>query len=138
MQDERYGRGAAKLRELYGDVGEGVLQGANDVAPDLHRYVVEFAFGDVYSRPGLSARDREIATIAALTVISYAPSELEAHVYGALNAGCTRNEILEVITQMTLYAGFPASLRGVEAANRIFARLDDPDDSLTLLACERK
>lgn len=95
-----------------------------DVAPDFARLLIEFPFGDVYSRPGLALRDREIATVAALTAIGHAPAQLKVHVQAALNVGLTRDEITEVIMQMAVYAGFPAALNGLFAAKEVFAEND--------------
>ena len=125
--DERFQRGLARLAEIDGDAGRKVVDGLRDVAPDLARYVVEFGFGDVYSRPGLDLRSREIATVAALTALGTARPQLEVHLHAALNVGCTRAEVVEVIIQMSLYAGFPAALNGIEAARKVFAERDARD-----------
>jgi 4-carboxymuconolactone decarboxylase len=126
LSDERYERGAEIVSELYGDVGAGVLGSLSDIAPDLARYVREFAFGDIYSRPGLDLRSREIATIASLVTLGNSPRELKAHIHGALNIGISRTEIVEVIMQMAVYAGFPAAINGMHAAKEVFAYSDTP------------
>lgn len=97
-----------------------------DICPDLGRYIVEFGFGDVYSRPSLSLRERELATIAALTALGTAMPQLKVHIAAGLNVGLSRDEILEAIIQMSLYAGFPAALNGVFAAKEVFAQHDVP------------
>jgi 4-carboxymuconolactone decarboxylase len=81
---------------------------------------MEFAFGDIHCRPGLSLPSREIATIAALTALGTAAPQLRAHIDGALNVGCSEQEIVEVIMQMALYAGFPAAINGIQAAREVF------------------
>lgn len=91
-----------------------------DVCPDLGRYIIEFGFGDVYSRPGLTLQQRELATVAALTALGNATPQLKVHVEAALNTGLTREEILETMLQISLYAGFPAALNGVFAAKEVF------------------
>ena len=96
-----------------------------DVAPDLARYVIEFPFGDVYSRPGLDLKSREIATVAALTALGNAAPQLKVHIHGALNVGCSREEIVEIIIQMAVYAGFPAALNGIFAAREVFRERDE-------------
>jgi len=83
--------------------------------------VIEFPFGDIYSRPGLDLRAREIATIAALTALGNASPQLKVHVEAGLNVGLSRDEITEVIMQMAVYAGFPAALNGLFVAKEIFA-----------------
>jgi 4-carboxymuconolactone decarboxylase len=118
---ERYRRGLARLAEIDGEAGHRVVAGLSGIAPDLARYVVEFAFGDVYSRPGLDLRSRELSTVAALTALGTARPQLEVHLHAALNVGCTRGELVEVIVQMAVYAGFPAALNGMEAAKAVLA-----------------
>jgi 4-carboxymuconolactone decarboxylase len=83
-------------------------------------YVFEFAYGDIYSRPGLDLKSREMVTVAALTALGNATPQLKSHINGALNAGCTREEIIEVIMQMAVYAGFPAALNGLYSAKEVF------------------
>jgi len=92
-----------------------------DIAPDFARYLIEFPFGDIYSRPGLDLRAREVATIAALTALGNASPQLKVHIEAGLNVGLSRDEITEVIMQMAVYAGFPAALNGLFAAKEIFA-----------------
>ena len=125
LNNERYERGQTKLQEMYGEVGERVLDGVKANSPDLARYIAEFAFGDVYSRPGLDLKSREIATVASLTTLGYAGPELRAHIHGALNVGCTRVEVLEVIIQMAIYAGFPAAIQGLTVAGEVFRERDE-------------
>jgi 4-carboxymuconolactone decarboxylase len=116
----RYERGLAKFVEMYGDLAKTFLASLEDIAPDLGTYVMEFAFGDIHCRPGLSLQSREIATVAALTAIGTAGPQLRAHIDGALNVGCTEQEVVEVIMQMALYAGFPAALNGIQIAREVF------------------
>jgi len=92
-----------------------------DIAPDFGRLLVEFAFGDIYSRPGLDLKNREIAVVAALTALGTAGPQLRVHLQGALNVGVTREEIVETIMMMGVYAGFPAALNGLFAAHEVFA-----------------
>jgi 4-carboxymuconolactone decarboxylase len=119
--ENRYERGLAKLREIDGEGGERVLQSLADIAPDFARYLIEFPFGDVYSRPGLDMKSREIAVVAALTALCNAAPQLKIHIQGALNVGVTRTEIVETIMQMAVYAGFPAALNGLAVAKEVFA-----------------
>jgi 4-carboxymuconolactone decarboxylase len=125
MSEDRYERGWEKLKEVDGEAGERVIESLKDIAPDLGRYTIEFPFGDVYSRPGLDLKSREIATIAALTALGNAQPQLKVHIHGALNVGCTREEVIEVIIQMAVYAGFPAALNGMFAAKEVFNERDE-------------
>ena len=119
--NERYTRGSLRLAEVDGEGGQHVVDALKDVAPDLARYVIEFGFGDVYSRPGLDLRTRELATVAGLAALGHAQPQLKVHVNGALNVGCTPAEVVEVIIQMALYAGFPAALNAAFTAKQVFA-----------------
>lgn len=125
MEKTRFERGLEKLKEVDGEAGERVMESLKDIAPDLARYVIEFPFGDVYSRPGLDLKSREIATVAALTALGNAQPQLKVHIHGALNVGCTRREVVEVIIQMAVYAGFPAALNGIFAAKDVFRERDE-------------
>ncbi|MBD2464523.1 carboxymuconolactone decarboxylase family protein [Oscillatoria sp. FACHB-1407] len=126
MAGDRYQRGWAKLQEIDGEAGERVIESLKAIAPDLGRYIIEFAFGDVYSRPELDLKSREIATVAALTAMGTAQAQLKVHIHAALNVGCSRAEIVEVILQMAVYAGFPAALNGIAIAQQVFAERDQP------------
>ncbi len=124
MENERYKRGWEKLKEIDGQAGERVMESLKDIAPDLAKYVIEFPFGDVYSRGVLSLKEREIATVAALAALGNAQPQLKVHIHGALNVGCSRQEIVEIMIQMAVYAGFPAALNGIFAAKEVFAERD--------------
>lgn len=121
MTQNRYERGLAKLEEIDGQAGSRVVDSLRDIAPDFARYLIEFPFGDIYSRPGLDLRAREIAVVAALTALGNATPQLKVHIEGALNVGVSQDEIVEVIMQMAVYAGFPAALNGLFAAKEVFA-----------------
>ncbi len=124
MSQDRYARGWEKLKEVDGEAGERVIEGLKDIAPDLARYTIEFPFGDIYQRPGLDLKSRQIATVAALTALGTLP-QLRVHIHGALNVGCNRQEVVEVIIQMAVYAGFPAALNGMFAAKEVFRERDE-------------
>ncbi len=96
-----------------------------DVAPDLARYVVEFPYGDIYNRPGLDLKTRELVTIASITTMGGAATQLKSHIRGALNVGCSKKEIIEVIIQMAVYAGFPRAINGVLAAKEVFEEYEE-------------
>ena len=121
QEESRYGRGLAKMREIFGPEVETAVKALAATSPDLARYLVEFPFGDIYPRPSLDAKTREMLTVAALTVLGYPQAELKDHIRGALNVGCSREEILEIITQMAVYAGFPAALEATKTAAAVFA-----------------
>ena len=119
-QESRLDRGKRVLAEIDGEAGEKVIDSLADIAPDFARYLLEFPFGDIYSRPGLDLRAREIATIAALTALGNATPQLKVHIAAGLDVGLSRDEIVETIMQMAVYAGFPAALNGLFAAKEVF------------------
>lgn len=122
--ETRYVRSLKKLHEIDGQAGQAVITSLADIAPDFARYLIEFPFGDIYCRPGLDLKAREIAVIAALTALGNAAPQLKVHIHAALNVGCTRQEVVEVMMQMAVYAGFPAALNGLFCAREVFHELD--------------
>lgn len=119
--ESRLERGRRALADIDGAAGHKVVAALADIAPDFATYLFEFPFGDIYSRPGLDLRSREIATIAALTAMGTAAPQLKVHIAAGLNVGLSRGEIVEIIMQMAVYAGFPAALNGLFAAKEVFA-----------------
>ncbi len=124
MENERYERGVKRLKEVDGMAGERVIENLADISPDFGRLLIEFGFGDIYSRPGLTLAQRELATIAALTALGHATPQLKVHLAAGLKVGLSRTEIIETLIQMAVYAGFPAALNGLFAAKEVFAEHD--------------
>ena len=122
--ESRYERGLANLAKVDGEGGEAVVRSLEDIAPDLGRYIVEFAFGDVYERPGLGLRERESVTIACLCAQGACEAQLKVHINGSLNVGLTREEIVETFIQCVPYVGFPRALNAVAVAREVFAVRD--------------
>ena len=125
MTSDRLEKGKQKLREVLGETGEQLVTDLEDICPDLGRYVTEYGFADIYSRRGLDLRTRELAAVAALTALGHPRPQLKLHINGALNVGCTRAEVVEVILQMTMYGGFPVAVNGMSAARDVFRERDD-------------
>ncbi|KQK29908.1 4-carboxymuconolactone decarboxylase [Bosea thiooxidans] len=121
--ESRLERGKRALAQIDGKAGDNVVAALADIAPDFANYLFEFPFGDIYSRPGLDWRAREIATIAALTAMGNASPQLKVHIEAGLNVGLTKDEITETIMQMAVYVGFPAALNGLFAAKEVFAAI---------------
>lgn len=118
--NNRYDKGINKLAEIDGEAGHKVINSLQDICPDLAKYTIEFPFGDIYQRPQLDLKSREIATIAALTALGHCAPQLNVHINGALNVGCSQEEVIEVILQMAVYAGFPAAINGMFIAKEVF------------------
>jgi 4-carboxymuconolactone decarboxylase len=126
--DDRYTRGLAALRLVTGGEHNPVLGPVAETAPDLARFTVEFGYGDIWSQPGLTPRQRQIGTIAALAALGNAAPQLRFHIAGALNVGCTRREIVETFIHTSVYAGFPAALNALAAAREVFTARGDGDE----------
>ena len=118
---DRFEQGLENLRKIDGEAGQKVIDSLQDISPDPARYTIEYPFGDIYARPGLGLREREIATIAALTAMGTAQPQLKVHIQAGLNVGLTKTEIEEIIIQMSVYAGFPAALNAMQAAKEVFS-----------------
>ncbi|MDZ5457079.1 carboxymuconolactone decarboxylase family protein [Azohydromonas lata] len=125
MDSDRFQRGQATLSSIHGHIGEGVMKALGDIAPEFARFIIEFPYGDIYARGILSPRERQIATISSLVTLGHSPKELRAHIQGGLNVGCSRQDIVEVIMQMAVYAGFPAAVNALLVAKEVFAELDE-------------
>lgn len=109
MKNERFERGLKKLYEVDGSDGMAVVEKLGD----LGTYITEFAFGDIYSRDGLTLREREIATIAMLTCLGGREPQLNVHLHAGLNVGLTKEELEEIIIQTVPYAGFPTAINAL-------------------------
>lgn len=119
------GRGAEIYGQVIGDIGP--IEALRDVLPDIDRYVVDFFYGEIYDRPALDLKTRELISIVSLASLGTAPKQLRAHLNGALNTGWTRAEIAEILLQLMLHAGFPATLNGLAAAKEVFTARDDAE-----------
>jgi 4-carboxymuconolactone decarboxylase len=121
MDSERFVKGKDKLNEVDGHSGEKVIESLKFIAPDLGRYIIEFAFGDVYSRDGLSLQEREIITITSLLTQGGCEPQLEVHINGSLNVGVSAEKIIEIFIQCIPYTGFPKVLNAVNVARKVFS-----------------
>jgi 4-carboxymuconolactone decarboxylase len=113
---DRYQRGRARFLEVHDDRALAAVEGLGD----LGRSIVEFVYGEVYSRPGLPTRDREIAAVAAL-VATGRSSQLPQHLRASLKAGITGEELAEVILQTSTIAGFPPAMNAMSQLKTVLA-----------------
>lgn len=121
MSNTRFELGAEKLKEIDGIGGENVIQSLQDIAPDVGKYIIEFAFGDVYTRPELNMQEREMITITSLLTTGGCEPQLEVHINGSLNVGLSPEKIIETFIQCIPYTGFPKVLNAIYTAKKIFA-----------------
>ena len=120
MENNRWERGVERLKEVDGHAGENVISSLKGIAPDLGKYIIEFAFGDVYCRDGLSLEEREMITITSLLTAGGCEPQLEVHINGSLNVGISPGKIIETFIQCIPYTGFPKVLNAVSVAKKVF------------------
>jgi 4-carboxymuconolactone decarboxylase len=120
MELSRFEKGLKKLSEVDGNAGEHVIEALNDIAPDLGKYIVEFAFGDIYCRENLNLQEREMITLSSLMTLGGCENQLNVHINGALNVGITPKKIIEIFIQCIPYTGFPRVLNAVGVARQVF------------------
>jgi 4-carboxymuconolactone decarboxylase len=118
---DRFQTGLNVQRQFNPGQPEWLLEALSEVSAEFARLVIEAA-GDYYSRPGLDLKSRLVATLAALTVLDK-PQQLRSFIGFALQAGLTKEEILEVFMQMSLYGGYPAALNAVFLAKEVFSKI---------------
>ncbi len=124
MESERYKIGWEKLKEVDGSAGEVVVESLNEIAPDLGKYIIEYAFGDIYSRDKTTLKQKEISVVAALTALGNAAPQLKVHINGAINVGCSIEELVEIMIQMSVYCGFPAAINGITVLKEVIKERD--------------
>ena len=124
MVQERYEKGMDKLQELILQEGESptghmdIGAGFSDVAPDLERFVVEFAFGDIYARPGIDNKQKVVATISSL--VAQGLPQIGMHVKTGLAVGLKPEEIVGTIIHLLPYCGFPKVLNALKVVQEVF------------------
>ena len=112
-----------KLIKVDGKAGEQVYDRVHNISPFTADFLVK-SFEDVYSIPDIDDKMRETAVIGALTAIGYAIPQLKVHIHAGLNVGLTKDEIRAIINTMVIYAGFPAVLNAMFAAQEVFEEHD--------------
>ena len=124
MKQTRFEVGKEKLKQIDGRSGENVIHSLKDIAPDVGKYIIEFAFGDIYPRKELNLKEREMITISSLLTAGGCEAQLEVHINGALNVGVSPEKIIETFIQCIPYTGFPKVLNAVFTAKKVFSERD--------------
>ncbi|MFF3463304.1 carboxymuconolactone decarboxylase family protein [Streptomyces sp. NPDC001984] len=120
-REERFAHGLEVLRTVDGEAGQRVVDSLADINPELGHQTVAWAFGEIYSRPGLAPRDRQLVTLGMLTALGGCEAQLDVHVNAALNVGLTPEEITEALLHSAVYCGIPRALNATFAAKKVFA-----------------
>ncbi|MFJ1792567.1 carboxymuconolactone decarboxylase family protein [Kitasatospora griseola] len=118
---ERFERGMRVLGRIDGEAGERMVAALTDVSPELAHQIAAWGFAEIYSRPALEPRDRQLVTLGMLTALGGCEPEVEVHVNAALNVGLTPHQIVEALLHAAAYCGFPRAINATLAAKRVFA-----------------
>ena len=121
MEQMRFELGMEQLKQIDGVGGENVIKSLENIAPDVGRYIIEFAFGEIYPRRELSLQERELITITSLLTLGGCEPQLEVHINGSLNVGVSKEKIIETFIQCIPYVGFPRVLNAIFTAKKVFA-----------------
>ena len=121
MEQTRFETGMEQLRKIDGISGENVIKSLEDIAPDIGRFIIEFAFGEIYPREELSLPEREMVTITSLLTSGGCEPQLEVHINGALNVALAPQKIVETFIQCIPYVGFPKVLNAIRVAKNVFS-----------------
>jgi len=120
-REERFAQGLKVLRSVDGEVGQRVIDSLADISPEMGHQIVAWGFGEIYSRPELQPRDRQLVTLGMLTALGGCEPQLEVHVNAALNVGLTPQQIVEALLHSAGYCGFPRALNATFVAKKVFA-----------------
>ncbi len=125
MSSQKFDEGLKVRKEVLGDeYVESALKNVDDFNRPLQELVTEYCWGTIWTRDGLPRKTRSLINLAMLTALNR-PHEVKAHLLGALNNGCTRDEIMETLLQATVYCGVPAGVDSFRTARALFAELDE-------------
>ncbi|HEX5086976.1 MAG TPA: carboxymuconolactone decarboxylase family protein [Nocardioides sp.] len=120
-REARYDRGRKVLDAVDGTAGAKVVDALKDISPELEHQVVAWGFGEIYSRPGLEPRDRQLVTLGMLTALGGCEPQLEVHINAALNVGLAPEQIIEALLHSAVYCGFPRALNATFTAKKVLA-----------------
>ncbi|HVA16050.1 MAG TPA: carboxymuconolactone decarboxylase family protein [Stellaceae bacterium] len=124
---DAYKRGTETRQWLMGDTFERAQARRTPFTDEWMDFVNQYAFGEVWARPGLDKKTRHMLTIAMLTALGRL-EELQTHLGLTPNTGITRDEVKEVLMQAAIYAGVPAAMSAFNRANQVFAEMDAKAD----------
>jgi 4-carboxymuconolactone decarboxylase len=124
-EQERFKRGYEVLSAIDREAGQKVVESLADISPDLAHHVAAWGFGDIYARPGLAPRDRQLVTLGMLTALGGCEPQLKVHINAALNVGLTKKEIVEALLHSAVYCGFPKAVNATFVAKEVFAERKD-------------
>ncbi|MEV0537465.1 carboxymuconolactone decarboxylase family protein [Kitasatospora sp. NPDC050463] len=119
-RQDRYDRGIEVLTRIDGEAGQRVVDALAGISPELGHQIVAWGFGEIYQRPGLAPRDRQLVTLGMLTALGGCEAQLDVHINASLNVGLTPEEIIEALLHSAAYCGFPKALNATFVAKKVF------------------
>jgi len=129
MTSDKFASGLKIRKEVLGEeYVANALKNVDDFNRPMQELVTEYCWGTIWTRDGLPKKTRSLINLAMLTALNR-PHEVKAHVRGALNNGCTREEIMETFLQAAVYCGVPAGIDSFRSAREVFAEMDQPQDT---------
>lgn len=120
-RQQRFEHGKKVLDAIDGAAGASVIAALDDISPELGHQVVAWGFGEIYSRPGLEPRDRQLVTLGMLAALGGCEPQLDVHINAALNVGLAPQQIIEAFLHSAVYCGFPRALNATFTAKKVFA-----------------
>ncbi|MDI3419893.1 carboxymuconolactone decarboxylase family protein [Streptomyces luteolus] len=123
-RQDRFDHGLEILTRIDGEAGQKVVDSLAEISPELGHQVVAWAFGEIYDRPHLPPRDRQLVTLGMLTALGGCEPQLEVHINAALNVGLTPEEIVEALLHSAVYCGMPKALNATFVAKKVFGERD--------------
>jgi len=117
--------GKKRIREILGDKAEEITNIFESISPDFAKYAIDICYGDFYTRKGFSDKNRELAAVACLIGQGNTGTPLYAHLNAMFNVGWSKEEIIELIIFLTIYAGFPACIPALTTLKKILLEKSD-------------
>lgn len=120
MISEKHKIGHETLNRLSEGTSEKVIKNYEKIAPDVSDYIMDFVFGEIYNRPKLDFKTRQVVTLTALLTQGDTDHQLQTHIKGAISFGWSEDELIEMFIQAIPYVGFPRVLNAINSAKRVF------------------
>jgi len=128
MMSELFEKGLRVRREVLGaEYVDASISQADEFSRPLQELVTEYCWGAVWTRPGLDRKTRSLLNLGMLTALNR-PHEVKLHLRGALNNGCSKNDIMEVLLQAAIYCGVPAAMDSLRAAKEFFQEVESKQE----------
>ena len=116
--------GKQRIKEILGEKSVGIIKMFEEISPDFANYIIDFGYGDLYSRKGFSDKNRELAAVACLIGQGNIGLPLKAHLNGMLNVGWTKEEIIELFIFLIGYAGFPPCVGAFTTLKQVIEEIE--------------